>query len=234
LDENSNIDFRDKLNDILERCVIFQFPNGNFGSYLNIFENDRPWIIYTIREKSFPEGKILTIPVEYKIKDEVYKDSIEILRRYIEKWEKGDIWNYFDVSSRTFKFVTTFREEAYHLCPPTIGMKMCFTQYLKIKTDEGVKINENFFIMLPWLNSHETYLSYEDLEILYEWFIDKQTLEEFSFLDDLFKNHLSKIGIKGLKKNVDGRNIITSQIYPNRQERRYVFLIPNAFRLFLR
>ena len=74
-------------------------------------------------------------------------------------------------------------------------------------------------------------MSYEELEEFQNWFETNLNTEEYSFLSDLIDNHL-KIGIRGLKKNMDNSILRTPKIYPD--EYSNIFIVPNAFKLFVR
>jgi hypothetical protein len=241
LDESNEQDFIEKLNDILESCILFTHADGTIGSYLDIKEGDRPWLIYMIREKTFPSGKVLSVRVPY-IDDEGNKVEVDIefKRENFEIYKNEDIMEFFDPSKRCLVLDTVFREEPYYIAPPTVGLKKCFDQYLKIRIDElkhlpeaemKEKINSKFIAMCPYFKPNITYMSYEDIRKMQSWFETSITTEEYTFLYDLFKHHL-KLGIAGLKKNMDTTSVRYNKVYPNR--RSTLFLLPNAFRLYLR
>lgn len=232
LDESTIFDFKDKLNDILENCVIFENSDGTIGSYLDLKEGDRTWFVYMIREKTFPKGKVLTVSVDYTDdNNEVKKVDIELVRGNLDIYRDDNIMEYYDTEKKCFKFETTLREEPYYIAPPTIGLRRCFDQYLKIKIDKKSEINKSFFKIAPLLYPHITYINYEELLELEKWFETGISKEEFAFLYDLVENNL-KIGIKGLKKKEGSTNITTTKMYPNRLST--LFLFSNAFGLFLK
>ncbi len=231
-DKNNPFDFKNKLNDILENCIIYEKPDGTLSPYLDITEGDRIWLIYMIREKTFPKGKVLTAKVNYKTdKGEVKNEIIEIRRETIDIWRDEAIMEYFDDKKKAFSFFTELREEPFILSPPTIGLKNCFDQYfeLKIKNKKIIMKDAPFFKIAPYLKPHITYMTYEDMEAFQDWFEKEITPDEYSFLLDLINNHL-KIGIRGLKKNMDNSTIRSPRIYPD--EWSTIFIVPNAFKLF--
>lgn len=231
LDESSIFDFKEKLNDILENCVLFNQSDGSVGSYLDLMEGDRLWLIYMIREKTFPKGKILTVNVEYKEGKETKNVDIELVRANIELYENGEIMEYFDREKRCLVFNTELQQEPFYIAPPTIGLKRCFDLYLKTKVENKEKVNVKFFEICPYLKPHQIYISYEELNKLYEWFEDFITPDEYFFLNDLINNHM-KIGIRGLKKKVGTRTHRTDKIYSSRLKN--LFLLPNAFNVFIK
>jgi hypothetical protein len=230
-DRNNPFDFKNKLNDILENCIIFQKSDGTLSSYLNILDGDRIWLIYMIREKTFPKGKVLTAKVSYKNDEgESKNDVIEIRRDTIDIWRDDDIMEYFDENKKAFVFYTQLRNEPFILAPPTLGLKNCFDQYFEMKiSNKKVDMKDApFFKIAPYLKPHITYMTYEEMESFQIWFETEITPDEYSFLLDLINNHL-KIGIRGLKKNMGGGSVLRSpKIYPD--EWSSIFIVSNAFK----
>ncbi len=231
LDESSILDFKDKINDILENCILFNHPDGTPGDYTNLFNGDRLWMIYMIREKTFPKGKVLTVNVEYKEDENIKNVDIELVRANMDIYRNEDIMGWFSKEKKAFVFETELKEDSYVIAPPTIGIQRCFDVYAKSKIENGESINKEFFRICPYLQPHVSYMSYEELDEFYHWFENHITPDEFSFLHDLITNHL-KIGIRGLKKNVGKRTITTNKIYPIRLKN--LFMLPNAFDVLIK
>lgn len=227
-DKNNPFDFRNKLNDIIENCVILQKPDGTLDSYLNLFDGDRMWLIYNIREKTFPQGNVLTTTVKVNDKEEV----IEIRRENIDIFRDDEIMNFFDDKEKMFIFNTSLVNKEYCIYPPRIGLKNVFNQYLDIqfKNKKITNIDAPFIRIAPFL-INKTIVTFNEIEKLQKWFEETLTPDEYSFLSDLINNHL-KIGIKGLKKNKGKSVIRTTKIYPN--ELSSIFIISNAFNLFIK
>ncbi len=231
LDETSLFDFKEKLNDVLENCILFNHSDGTPGDYTNVFDGDRLWLIYMIREKTFQKGKVLTINVEYKEDDTTKSVDIELVRANIDIYRDEDIMGWFSNEKKSLVFETDLRDEAFSITPPTIGLKRCFDLFLKYKIENAEKPNAEFFKICPFLQPHVSYMSYEELETFYKWFEEDISPDEFSFLYDLITNNL-KIGIRGLKKKVGGRTVTTNRLYPNGLKT--LFLLPNAFNVFVK
>jgi hypothetical protein len=233
LDESSIFDFKDKLNEIIEECVLFYNPDGSLGSHEQIFDGDRVWMIYLIREKTFPKGKVLTVPVKYKDidTDEIKTTTIELKRKNFSIWRDEEIMQFFDKKSRCLVFETVLREQPIYMKPPTIGLRRCFDHYLKVKKENDEKINITFFKIAPFLKPDVGYMTWEEFEEYEHWFENELDSEEYMFLFDIINNHL-KIGIRGLKKNMDTSIIWSDKVYPDRLTT--LFLLPDAFRTFIR
>ncbi len=231
-DKQNPFDFKNKLNDIIEKCIIYQKPDGTLCSFLDLPDGDRIWLIYMIREKTFPKGKVLTAKVNYKNEDgETKNEVIEIRRETIDIWRDEEVMEFFDNNKKAFVFETVLKDEPYILSPPTIGLKNCFDQYLQMKIgDKKANVKDfPFFKIAPYLKPHITYMSYEEMESFHEWFEKEITADEYSFLLDLINNHL-KIGIRGLKKNMGSSILRSPTIYPD--EWSTIFIVSNAFKLF--
>lgn len=231
LDESSLIDFKDKINDILENCILYNHPDGTPGDYTNLYNGDRLWMIYMIREKTFPKGKVLTVNVEYKDGNESKFVDIELVRANVDIYKNEEIMSWFSHKTKTFVLETELKEEAFNIAPPTIGLAKCFDVYLKSKVENKEPINREFFRICPYLQPHVSYMTYEELDEFYYWFENIISPDEFSFLHDLITNHL-KIGIRGLKKKVGNRTVNTDKIYPARLKT--LFLLPNAFNVLIK
>lgn len=229
-DKNSILDFKNHLEKILEHCVIIRSSDGTFLPYQSIFEGDRIWLIYMIREKTFPNGKVLTVNVNYKnANGKEESDTIEIIRKNIEIYRNEPIMEYFDIDKKSFIFHTELRDEPFVICPPTIGLKNCFEQYIISKANnKDIKLTDSpFFKLAIYLKPNINYMSYEDLEKFHKWFEEDITIDEYSFLLDTINNHL-KIGIRGLKKN----KLFTPSIYP--KDPSTLFIVSNAFKIFVK
>lgn len=234
-DTRNPFDFKNKLNDILETCVIFENADGTYSSHLDLYDGDRVWLIYTIREKTFPKGKILSANVTYEDKDkEKRTHKIDLIRANIELWREQNIMKYFNTDKKIFEIDTTLKDTPFLLAPPTIGLRNCFDQYMdiKVKTNSIDKQKDSpFFKIAPYLKPRVSYMSLDELEEFERWFKEDLTPDEYFFLYDLINNHL-KIGIRGLKKNMGSTTLRTYKLYPDNY--RTLFLLPNAFDVFVK
>lgn len=234
-DDRNPFNFRFKLNEMIESCVWVERADGTPVSYRNIFDADRHFIAYTIREKTFPKGKVYYIPIKYKDdSDEVKTDKIALLRSNLDIYDDKETMSFFNKESGVFEYLTDLRDDPFYLLPPTIGLRHCFDQYIKIKLSDKDADTEKlspFLTIGPFLKPNITYMSYDDIEEYYNWFTKKMKPDEYLFLYDLINNHL-KLGIRGLKKNKGDRILRTAKIYPDR--RKDFFIVPNSFKLHIR
>ena len=64
VDDNNFYDIVEKMNDMLQACVRVKYSNGNIASYLDIKDQDRLYLIFTIRELTFQSGSSLAVSVQ--------------------------------------------------------------------------------------------------------------------------------------------------------------------------
>lgn len=234
-DINNPFDFKNKLNDIIESCIIFINPDGTINNHLNLYDGDRTYLIYGIREKTFTKGTILTTTVTYKdVENKDKKILIENIRANVDIWKNQEIMKFYNKDKNCFVFETTLRDEPFYILPPSIGLMNCFDQYMIIKEKEKRLSKDKdspFFKIAPYLKPGVSTMNFSEMEEFEKWFKTDLTPDEYSFLLDLINNHL-KIGIRGLKKNTPSGVIRTNKIYPD--NKRSLFIVPNAFGLYLR
>jgi hypothetical protein len=233
-DTNNPFDFKNKLNEIIESCVIFEKADGTYASYVDLYDGDRVWLIYLIREKTFPKGKVLSTTVTYEDKNkEKRTHKLELVRANFELWRNEPIMDFFNTDNKVFEIPTTLNnDETFIVAPPTIGLRNCFDQYMQIRIKKGLLDKEKdspFFKIAPYLKPRISYMSYDEIQEYETWFKEEIEPDVYSFLFDLVNNHL-KIGLRGLKKNMGSTTLRTYKVYPDNL--RTLFLLPNAFTLF--
>jgi hypothetical protein len=232
-DTNNPFDFKNKLNDIIESCVVFEKPDGTYASYVDLYDGDRVWLIMMIREKTFPKGKVLSTTVTYEDKNkEKRSHKIELVRANYELWRDESIMEYFNDGKKVIEIPTTLNNNETFIITPPIGLRNCFDQYMQIRIKKGLLDKEKdapFFKIAPYLKPRVSYMSYEDIEEYERWFREDISPDVYSFLFDLVNNHL-KIGLRGLKKNMGSTTLRTYKVYPDNL--RTLFLLPNAFELY--
>lgn len=228
-DNNNPFEFRKKLDDVFRACVILLDSNDNIIDVDNIYDNDKYWIILTIREKTFPDGKKLSTTVKYNNTEE----SIEICRGTLDIYRNEPIMEFFDDIKKCFVFETTFGA-TFEIAPPTVGIKKAFDEFL-IEETKSKSINAGkddiFYKIAPYLMVNKSHISTEELYKYKEYFQNKLSIDEYAFLHDLIYNQL-KIGIRGLKKNRDTGIITTTRILPNNTKD--IFFVSGGFNLFIK
>lgn len=237
--ETNDIDqVRPKLDEILEKCVRVTMFKQKLN-YKTLFVQDRLYLIYMIRELTFQSGRILTRPVTCSCKTSF---DIELIRQNIEMWSNDEeIWKYFKPEFGCFSFETTIKPEPFNMRPITIGLQQSYLNWIQERKYKNLEVNDAFVKITPYM-VNATELSYDDITTLQDEFLEnlknsKTGEEEFQFLNDCvdnFKKNEFHLGIKGLVKKCPkcGMEVRTNSVFPNRV--RDLFVVPNAFRSYLK
>jgi hypothetical protein len=61
VDDNNFYDIVEKMNDVLQSCVRVKYPDGKIGSYIEVKDQDRLFLVFLIRELTFQQGNSLTV-----------------------------------------------------------------------------------------------------------------------------------------------------------------------------
>lgn len=177
MDENDPFDMDDKLNAILFACCKVSFSNG-VGSYKDILEEDRFWVILNIKELTFQDSENKLI-VKHKCTSCEESDEYEIKTPNLEFQDISDNEKYYDESLKSYRFQTKSLGE-FIMQPPTIGVTRAVTDYIKEKEKSGAKYDKSFVQIFPYvrrdwrgLNSD---LIYEEEVMSKSWSTKKFTL----------------------------------------------------------
>ena len=229
VDDNNFYDIVEKMNHMLQSCVRVKYPGGKMGTYLDIKDQDRLFIIFLIRELTFQNGKSLSINSNCpscKAKNTIEINSKTFVFHSIDE----KIESYFDNSSRTYKFELT-NNMKYELSTPNIGIQKCFTDFIVKENAEERKPNVSFLKIIPFMLPNRNSITEEGI---------KAKLEEFQKMDDISFQFLNNVvgkmtfGIKELKKNCDscGTEIHTKMSFPNGASG--IFVVHDAFDLYIK
>lgn len=228
VDDNNFYDIVEKMNHMLQSCVRVKYPGNKMGTFLDIKDQDRLFIIFLIRELTFQNGKSLTINNTCSCNA---KNTIEInSKNFVFHDVDKKIENHFDPSSRTYKFEIV-NNMKYELSPPNIGIQKCFTDFIVKENAEDRKPNVSFLKIIPFMLPGRTSISEEGI---------KAKLEEFQKIDDISFQFLNDVvgkmtfGIKELKKNCEscGMEIHTKMTFPNGASG--IFVVHDAFDLYIK
>jgi len=74
VDDENFYDIVEKMNHMLQSCIRIKYADGKMGSYLEIKDQDRLYLIFLIRELTFQQGNSLTV----KAKCECDESEIQI------------------------------------------------------------------------------------------------------------------------------------------------------------
>jgi hypothetical protein len=227
VDDNNFYDIVEKMNDILQACVRIKYSDGKMGSYLEIKDQDRLFLIFLVRELTFQQGNSLTVPARCGCGTDL---QIELKRNsfsFHEIDEKLD--RYFSASSRSYHF-TTVNGKEFELTPPNIGLQKAFTDYILKENNEKRTPNLSFLKIIPFMLSGRHSITYEGV---------KAKLKEFEEIDDISFQFLNAavskmtFGIKELKKTCScGEEVHTDMQFPNGASG--IFVIHDAFEAYIK
>jgi hypothetical protein len=228
VDDNNFYDIVEKMNDMLQSCVRVKYSDGKIGSYLEVKDQDRLYLLFLIRELTFQQGNTLTIPAKCGVcSTELSMDLNRANFTFHDVDEKLD--RYFSLSDRAYHF-STVNGRNYELTPPNIGLQKAFTDYILKENNEKRTPNLSFLKIIPFMLGGRTTITYEGI---------KAKLKEFEDIDDISFQFLNAavnkmtFGIKELKKTCTcGEEVHTEMQFPNGASG--IFVIHNAFEAYIK
>lgn len=227
VDDNNFYDIVEKMNEMLASCVRIKYLDGKVGSYMELRDPDRYYVIFLIRELTFQSGSSLTTNATCTCGQDC---QIELKRNHFLNYEVNDkIKKYFDPQTYSFRF-TTKTGETYFMAPPTIGLQKSFTEYIIKENAEKKKPNLAFLKIIPFLLHDRTSITLDGI---------KAKLSEFQKMSDISFQFLNSavqkmtFGVESLKKdcNVCGLEVRTDMIFPDGPSA--IFIIHDAFDQFI-
>ena len=227
VDDNNFYDIVEKMNDILQSCVRVKYPDGKVGSYIEVKDQDRLFLVFLIRELTFQQGNSLTVNSKCSCGQDV---QMELKRDHFSFHEIDEkLERYFSASTRTYHF-STINGREFELTPPNIGLQKSFTDYILKESNEKRTPNLSFLKIIPFMLAGRTSITYEGI---------KAKLKEFEEIDDISFQFLNAavgkmtFGIKELKKKCScGEEVHTDMQFPNGASS--IFVIHDAFEAYIK
>jgi len=228
VDDNNFYDIIEKMNDMLQACVRVKYPDGKIGSYLEVKDQDRLFLVFMIRELTFQQGNTLgvntrcgacgtDISLELLRKNFVFHEIDEKLEKYYSP--SGGVYNFKTVNGKYFE-----------ITPPNIGLQKAFTDYIVKENNEKRTPNLAFLKIIPFMMPGRSSITYDGIKV---------KVKEFEQMDDIsfqFLNAaISKMtfGIKELKKNCEcGEEVRTDMQFPTGASG--IFVVHNAFEAYIK
>ena len=190
MDENNILDVDEKLNSILESCTRVT-SNKKRMSYKDLLEEDRFFLILSIRDLTFPEPES-QLSVDHVDKNgethkiEISKDNFT----YFKVPENLD--KYYDREERTF-LIETKSFGTLKMAPPTIGIMQRMTAYIKDRQDKKLKVDQSVLQIMPYLISE--WRGFTESEIFkFEIEMNSWSNKKYSLIYKLAEQ--MKVGIK--------------------------------------
>lgn len=217
IDDQNFLDVTDKMNEMLGRCVRIKHPGGMVGTYKDLKDNDRLFLIFMIRELTFQKNSNLAKDVtcsncktEFKIqfRSTPAPDSPKTFVNY--EMDK-EIEPYFNKQDRTFDFV--INDKLWKLAPPCISLQEIFFKNIKEKVQGDKNPNVSFLKIIPFTLWDRKTISEEGIKAKEEEFKNLD-MDTFLLLDEVVSKML--FGIKELSQNCPtcGEEVHTDMTFP--------------------
>ena len=220
--EDNPFDIIHKMSNIIMSCVKIKYADGTYGSYLDIKENDRYFVLFLIRELTFQRKMYLTVNHECDCGE---KMTIELCEKNFVFYKADeDVMPYFDHTRRCFTFEVN--NKTYNLSISNIGIQKCLTTYVEEEFAAKRTPNVAFVKIMSFLYGDRNFLSSEEIkkEIIKFGTMD---LETFQFLNSAIE--CLTFGIETLKKKCTcGKEVRTKMVFPDRAAD--FLVVPNAFK----
>ena len=228
VDDNNFYDIVEKMNDMLQACVRIKYTDGKVGSYLEIKDQDRLYLIFLIRELTFQQGNSLAVTTNCGCGNEF---QVELKRDNFSYHKTDDkLSKFFNPSTKTYQFKTVNGKD-YEISPPNIGLQKAFTDYIIKENNEKKTPNLAFLKIIPFMLAGRTSITYDGV---------KSKLRDFEDMDDISFQFLNAaigkmtFGIKELKKSCGecGEEVHTDMMFPNGASG--IFVIHDAFETYIK
>lgn len=227
VDDNNFYDIVEKMNDMLQSCVRVKYTDGKIGSFLDIKDQDRLFLIFLIRELSFQQGNSLTVNARCSCGQDM---AIELKRDNFTFHEIEErLGNFYNKNTGSYHFQTV-NGKSFELTPPNIGLQKAFTDYIVKENNEKRTPNLAFLKIIPFMLQGRSTISYDGI---------KAKLKEFESLDDISFQFLNgavgkmTFGIKEVAKMCScGEEIRTEMQFPNGASG--IFVIHDAFEAYIK
>ena len=154
VDENNLKEVDDGLNNIVLSCTKILYGNQR-GSYKDVLEEDRIYLILAIRELTFKTGEqTLMMPVGKKgCKQNNCKaqESVELRTENLQFNNVIDtIEKYYDPADKCYTVATKSYGEI-KMAPPTIGVMRAITDYIRDREEKNQSWDKSTLAILPYL-----------------------------------------------------------------------------------
>ena len=227
VDDNNFYDIVEKMNDMLQSCVRVKYADGKIGSFLDIKDQDRLFLVFLIRELTFQSGNSLSVNAKCTCGEEV---AIELNKENFVFHEiDAKLEKFYSRNSGSYTFKTV-NGKSFELTPPNIGLQKAFTDYIMKENNEKRNPNLAFLKIIPFMMSGRTSITYDGV---------KAKVKDFEEMDDISFQFLNAavskmtFGIKELKKTCTcGEEVHTEMQFPNGASS--IFVIHDAFEAYIK
>jgi hypothetical protein len=154
IDEENIKDVDDKLNSILVSCTKIMYGSQR-GSYRDILEEDRIYVILSIRELTFKNGEAkIMMPVGKKkcsVASCKPQENVELKTENLQFNHVDElVEKYYDSVNRCYTIPTKNYGELT-IAPPTIGVMRAITDYIRKREEENKSWDKSSLAILPYV-----------------------------------------------------------------------------------
>ena len=228
VDDNNFYDIVEKMNDMLQSCVRIKYSDGRVGSFLEIKDQDRLFLVFLIRELTFQQGNSLSVNKNCDVCSEEHQ--LELKRQYFNFHEIDEkLVKFYNKANGCYNF-KTINGKSFELTPPNIGLQKAFTDYIIKENNEKRSPNLSFLKIIPFMLPGRTNITYDGI---------KAKLKEFEDMDDISFQFLNgavgkmTFGIKELKTTCKcGAEVRTDMQFPNGASG--IFVVHDAFEAYIK
>lgn len=234
VDDKNMVDVTEKMNQLLSSCIKFVFPDGSAGSYKDIKDGDRMFLIFMIRELTFQKGPSIAKDVacehcgfEFKIPFRATHGP-EQKRSLISHDMPKKLEKFFNRELRCFEF--DINGVKWKIAPPTIGIQETFFENIKSKVQNGKTPNVSFLKIIPYTLFDKSKISDDKIKEKEDEF-KKMDMYSFQFLNQAVEKMI--FGLKGLEMVCKecGKEVHTDMTFPNGASS--LFVLPDIFDDFI-
>lgn len=236
VDDGNFVDITEKMNELLSNNVLFYHPNGSKGSYKDIKDSDRIFLIFMIRELTFQGGNTLT--KEAVCTNTTCNNEFAIPFRatpgptgpstFDLHEPNEDIEKFYNTNEQVYELV--YQGVSWRLAPPTIGIQEDFYDEIKRNVQLNKKPDVAFMKIIPFLLFDRASITPEGIKAKHKEFKEMEDLVLFQGLNEIVNN--MTVGIKGLKMicPVCGEEVHTEMTFPSGASK--LFELPNILGRF--
>jgi hypothetical protein len=200
VDDKNFVDITEKMNELLSRNVLFTHPDGKLGTYRDVKDADRMFLIFMIREMTFVGGHTLTKEVQCKNCD---KEFMIPFRSTIGQSTPAtfdlqvpdeSIERFWNKNERCYELI--HNNTSWRLGAPTIGIQEEFYEEIKRQVNDDKKPNISFMKIVPFLMYDRNSITKEGIKVKLKEYIEMDDITLFSALNAIVNK--MTLGIKGL------------------------------------
>jgi uncharacterized metal-binding protein YceD (DUF177 family) len=149
MEELNPFDVDDKLNSLLIACSRIDLGNKK-GSFKDLLEEDRIYIILSIKEMTFKQGEN-KLTLRGKCSRCETENAYELKTNNLQYYDEDEtIGKYYDENERCYVFRTK-ESGVIKMVPPLIGVMKTVTDYIREKEEKKEAWDKSFMQILPYI-----------------------------------------------------------------------------------